>query len=114
MFRRSLLFSVIWILSILAPAESQQRDQKSRKPTKSPPDVSKEAEQLRLSATYLLRNLAQSGNEIENVAERVRALAEIGDGLWAVNPDDARAVLVRSFQEIDKLSIGSEHDRERI
>ncbi|HEY0367138.1 MAG TPA: hypothetical protein VGC73_11740 [Pyrinomonadaceae bacterium] len=48
------------------------------------------------------------------MADRVRALGEIGDALWAVDRDDARAVLVRSFQEIDKLSPGSERDRERI
>jgi hypothetical protein len=96
------------------PVGAQQRDQKDRKPARSPASVRKEAELLRSSATYLLRSLAQSGNEIESVVDRIRTLAEIGDGLWAVDQDDARAVLSRSFQEIDKLSLGSERDRERV
>ena len=111
MLVRRLVFIVIWILSLLVSAGSQQRDQKSTKPAKSPDAVSTEAELLRSSATYLLRNLVQSGNEIDNVAERVRALADIGDALWSVDRDDARAVLVRSFQEIDKLSVGGDRDR---
>ena len=109
-----LIISVIWTLSFLVPVEAQQRDQKTRKPAKSPVAVNKEAELLRSSATYLLRRLAQSGNEIESIADRVRVLAEIGDGLWAVDRDDARVVLIRSFQEIDKLSPRTERDGERV
>jgi hypothetical protein len=112
MFRERLI-SVIWILSCLAPVGAQQRDQ-ARKPARNPVAVSKEAALLRSSATYFLRGLAQSGNEIESVADRVRALGEIGDGLWTIDRDEARAVLLRSFHEIDKLSPASERDRERV
>lgn len=109
MFSRRLLVSVLATLVVLVPVGAQQK--KSDKKSNA---ASKEAALLRSNATYHLRSLAQSGNEIESIADRVRVLSEIGDGLWAINQDDARAVLLRSFQEIDKLSSGSESDRERV
>jgi hypothetical protein len=93
---------------------AQQSDQKIRKPAKSSATVNKEAELLRSNAIYLLRRLAQSGNEIENIPDRVRTLAEIGDVMWAVDRDDARAALVHSFQEIDKLTTTEAHDGLRV
>jgi hypothetical protein len=93
---------------------AQQSDQKIRKPAKSSATVNKEAELLRSNAIYLLRRLAQSGNEIENIPDRVRTLAEIGDVMWAVDRDDARAALVHSFQEIDKLTTAEAHDGLRV
>jgi hypothetical protein len=112
MFWRRLIISVIGAVFFLDPVAAQQRNQ-TRKQVKHQDAISKEASLLRLNATYLLRSLAQSGNEIENVSDRVRVLGEIGDGLWNIDHDDARAVLLRSFQEIDKLLSGSDQDRER-
>jgi hypothetical protein len=113
MFSRRLLIRIIGTLLFLVPVNAQQRNQ-TRKPEKKSDAASKEAALLRSNATNLLRSLAQSGNEIESIADRVRVLGEIGDGLWPIDQDDARAVLLRSFQEIDKLSSGSESDRERV
>jgi tetratricopeptide (TPR) repeat protein len=112
MFWRRLIISVIGTVFFLDPVAAQQRNQ-TRKQVKHQDAISKEASLLRLNATYLLRSLGQSGNEIENVSDRVRVLGEIGDGLWNIDHDDARAVLLRSFQEIDKLLSGSDQDRER-
>lgn len=114
MFCGRLMISVIWTLSFLVPVGAQQSDQKIGKPARSSVTVSKEAELLRSNAIYLLRRLAQSGNEIENIPDRVRTLAEIGDVLWAVDRDDARAALIHSFQEIDKLTTGEERDGVRV
>jgi hypothetical protein len=100
------------------PALAQQRDQKpdeqkSPKPAKTR-GMSKEAEELRLNAISLLHSLAQSANEIDDVSERVRVLAEIGDAFWAVDQEHSRSVLMRSYKEIDKLSASTQADAERI
>ena len=114
MFCGRLIITVIGTLFFLVPAAAQQQRNQTRKPVKNQEALSKEAALLRSNATSLLRSLAQSGNEIESVADRVRVLGEIGDGLWAIDQDDARAVLLRSFQEIDKLSSSTGQDRERV
>ena len=99
---------------LLIPAVSQQRDQKPPKSSKTTPAQNREAEELRLSAVSILHSLAQSVNEIDNVSDRVRIMAEIGDAFWSVDQETARAMLVRTFKEIDKLSVGTERDSERI
>ena len=66
---------------------------------------------MRLSATSLLHSLAQSANEIEDITERVRVLAEIGDAFWLVDPEQGRTVLVRAFKEIEKLSLETDPER---
>ena len=105
---------LLLLTSVFAmPVVSQQRDQKPKKPS-SKPAMSREAEELRLSATSLLHSLAQSANEIENINERVRIIAEIGDAFWLIDPEQARTTLVRAFKEIDKLSLGSDNDPERL
>lgn len=114
MFRARLIISVICTVFFLVPVEAQQRDQKTKKPVKNAIGTSKEAELLRSNATYLLRRLAQSGNEIDSIPDRVRTLAEIGDALWGVDREAARASLIRSFQEIDKLANGGERDGARV
>lgn len=96
------------------PVVSQQRNQKSKKSPNAKPALSREAEELRLSATSLLHSLAQSANEIENISERVRVIAEIGDAFWLIDPEQGRTTLVRAFKEIDKLSLGSDSDAERL
>jgi hypothetical protein len=105
---------IVLTSALLTTAVSQQRDQKPAKPSKSPPAQNREAEELQLSAVSLLHSLAQNVNEIENVAERVRIMAEIGDAFWSVDQEAARTMLVRTFKEIDKLSAGSERDPERL
>ncbi len=102
------------ILLVMIPVVAQQPEQKTVKPTKKAAVLSKEVEELRLSAVSQLHSLAQTANEIDNVTERVRVLAEIGDAFWSVDPEYARTMLVRSFKEIDKLSGGSENDPERL
>lgn len=103
------------LTSVLAmPVVAQQRDQKPKKSSGSKPVLSKEAEQLRLSATSLLHSLAQTVNEVENVGERVRILAEIGDAFWPVDQELARTTLVRAFKEVDKISSSSTNDEERV
>src|ERR1700750_1518395 len=97
------------ILLIVIPAAAQQPDQKSAKSTKKAAVLSKEAEELRLSAVSQLHSLAQTANEIDNITERVRVRAEIGDAFWQVDPEYARTMLVRTFKEIDKLPGGSEN-----
>ena len=92
---------------LLPPALAQQRAQKTKK---NQPAVSRENEELRLSAVSLLHSLSQSANEIDKLSERVRVLAEIGDAFWPVDADHARAVLLRSFKEIDKLSAGNDQE----
>lgn len=114
MFWGRLIIIVICTLSLLVPVRAQQSDQKTRKPAKSSASLSKEAELLRSNAIYLLRRLAQSGNEIENIPDRVRTLAEIADVMWAVDRDDARAALIHSFQEIDKLTAAETQDGVRV
>ncbi len=99
---------------LLMPAVSQQRDQKPPKSSKTSPARTREAEELRLSAISTLHSLAQSVNEIDNVSDRVRIMAEIGDAFWSVDQETARTMLVRTFKEIDKLSVGAERDSERI
>ncbi|HSE18201.1 MAG TPA: hypothetical protein VLB46_14185 [Pyrinomonadaceae bacterium] len=91
---------------LLPPVAAQQRDQKTNKK----PAVSRENEELRLSAVSLLHSLTQSANEVEKLAERVRVLADIGDAFWSVDADHARAVLLRSFKEIDKLSADNDSE----
>src|SRR4051794_21615236 len=98
--------------TILFPAVAQQRDQKPAKSSKTA--ATRESDALRLNAVSTLHSLAQSGNEIENISERVRVMAEIGDAFWSVDPEAARAMLVRTFKEIDKLSPSSSADTERI
>lgn len=74
-----------------------------------------EREQLRTNAISVLHSLAQSANEIDDIAERVRVLAEIGDAFWTVEPEHARNVLVRAFKEIDKLSASAtDNNAERL
>jgi hypothetical protein len=110
-----------WQLSLLlfpfmcvpASLPAQQRDQRvaPRPPAKG---GANDDELLRLQAIALLNTLDQSAGDIKDVAERVRVLAEIGDALWTVDEEHARAVLTRSFEEVDKLTAGSEADRERV
>ena len=69
------LLTSVFLTSVVG----QQRDPKTKKPSKTQPAVKRENEELRLSAVSLLHSLAQSVNEIDDVAERVRVLAEIGD-----------------------------------
>src|SRR3569832_425480 len=102
------------ILLIVLPAVAQQPDQKTTKSTKKAAVLSKEAEELRLSAVSQLHSLVQTANEIDNITERVRVMAEIGDAFWPVGRQYARTLLVRSFKEIDKLSGDSENDPERL
>jgi len=109
-FVRSSLVLML-MLTLAATALPQQREGKSR-PSKT--KLSPEAEELRLSATSLLHSLAQSANEIDDIAERVRILAEIGDAFWPIDEEHARAVLIRSFKEIDKLSAGHASEAEQI
>lgn len=101
--------SLVLASMLLTPAVAQQRDRKQK--AKPQPGLSEVAEQLRLSAISLLHSLAQSANEIENVEDRVRVLAEIGDAFWSVDREYARTVLVRSFKEIDKLIPGVDDAR---
>jgi hypothetical protein len=102
------------LASVLAMPVTAQRDQKTKKSSNSKPALSKEAEELRLSATSLLHSLAQNANEIESVNERVRILAEIGDAFWPVDQDLARATLVRAFKEVEKITSATASDEERI
>lgn len=100
------------LLLIIVPAVAQQPDQKIAKSTKKAAVLSKEAEELRLSAVSQLHSLVQTANEIDSITERVRVMAEIGDAFWPIDPEYARTMLVRSFKEIDRLSDGSENDPE--
>jgi len=102
------------ILLVTIPAVAQQPDQKTAKTTTKAQVLSKEAEELRLSAVSQLYSLAQTTNEIDNITERVRVMAEIGDAFWSVDPEYARAILVRTFKEIDKLSSGPDNNAERL
>ena len=111
MFFVRVVFFMLLASTFMMPAVSQQRDQKSAKSPKTQPSTTREAEELRLSATSLLHSLAQSANEIEDITERIRVLAEIGDAFWLVDPEQGRTVLVRAFKEIEKLS---ENDPERL
>jgi hypothetical protein len=103
---------IVLTATLFFPAVSQQRDQKPAKSSKTTP--TRESDELRLSAVSTLHTLAQSGNEIENISERVRVMAEIGDAFWPVDPEAARAMLVRTFKEIDKLSPSSSAEADRI
>ena len=105
---------IVLTSTLLTPVVSQQRDQKPAKPAKTTPAQKREAEELRLNAVSLLHSLAQNVNEIDNVAERVRVMAEIGDAFWSVDQESSRAMLIRTFKEIDKLSAASERDPERL
>lgn len=102
------------ILFVMIPAVAQQPDQKTAKPAKKAQVLSNEAEELRLSAVSQLHSLAQTSNELDNITERVRVMAEIGDAFWSVDPEYARTMLVRTFKDIDKLSNGSESNPERL
>src|SRR3954452_22278663 len=102
------------ILLIMIPVVAQQPEQKTAKSTKKAAVLSKEAEELRLSAVSQLHSLAQTAGEIDNISERVRAMAEIGDAFWPVDPEYARTMLVLSFKAIAKLSDGGENDPERL
>ena len=99
---------------IMIPVVAQQPEQKTAKSTKKAAVLSKEAEELRLSAVSQLHSLAQTAGEIDNITERVRVMTEIGDAFWSVDPEYARTMLVRTFKEVDKLSGGSENDPERL
>lgn len=115
MFYVQVILFLILTLVFRIPAAAQQRDQKSRKPnTTTQTAVTREPDVLRLSAISLLYSLAQKGNEIDNIGERVRVLAEIGDAFWPVDQDYARATLVRDFKEIEKLQPSWEGERERL
>jgi hypothetical protein len=114
MFRERVILFVIWTFTFLVSAESQQRDQKTKPTPKTNTAAAREAERLRTNATSLLYLLAQSGNEIESVIERVMVVSEVGDALWSVDQDYARSALIRSFQETDKLVAGADRDRERV
>lgn len=109
MFLRVVLLLML-TSTLTTPAFSQQRDKKAGKSSKSQPVLTKEEEQLRLSAVSLLHSVAQSVNEIDDVTERVRVLAEVGDAFWAVDPEQARTVLTRAFKEIEKLALSSGTD----
>src|SRR3569832_1857421 len=87
------------ILLIVLPAVAQQPDQKTTKSTKKAAVLSKEAEELRLSAVAQLHSLVQTANEIDNITERLRVMSEIGDAFWPVDREYARTLLVRSFKE---------------
>ena len=108
-FVRTSLFLML-TLTVVAPALSQQREGKPR----SKNQHSQEAEELRLSAVSVLHSLAQSANEIDDLGERVRVLAEIGDAFWSIDQEHARTVLIRSLKEIDKLAAGQASDADRI
>lgn len=114
MFRGRVILFLVWTLTFVMPVESQQRDQKTKPSSKTKAVATSEAETLRANATSLLYALAQSGNEIDSVFERVMVVAEVGDALWSVDQDYARAVLIRSFHEIDKLPHDTDSDRERV
>src|SRR5688572_29968778 len=98
--------------TFVMPVVSQPRDQKPKK--SSTTRLSREAEELRLTATSLLHSLAQSVNEIESIPERVRVICEIGDAFWLVDPEQGRTMLVRAFKEIDKLPADASNDPERL
>jgi hypothetical protein len=104
---------IVLTSTLLLPAVSQQRDQKPAKSSKTTSTQNREAEELRLSAVSILHSLAQSVNEIDSITERVRIMAEIGDAFWSVDQEAARAMLISTFKEVDKLSTGSERDSER-
>ena len=87
------------ILLIMIPAVAQQPVPKTAKSTKKTAVLSKEAEELRLSAVSQLHSLAQTANEIDDIPERVRVMAEIGDAFWPVDPENARAVLSIPYRE---------------
>ena len=106
--KRIVLLLVLFSM-LLTAAAAQQRDRKQK--AKPQPGLSEEAEQLRLSAISLLHSLAQNANEIENIEDRVRVLAEIGDAFWLVDREYARTVLIRSFKELDKLVPGVDDGR---
>lgn len=93
------------------PAQTQERTQKTRKPQAT---LNREADELRSSAISVLHSLSQSANELDDLGERVRVLAEIGDAFWTIEPEQGRAVLIRAFKEIDKLSAASQSDAEKI
>ena len=110
MFRTKAILLAI-LMAVFVPAQSQVRDQAVNSASKSNAADTKKADRLRTNAMSLLYSLAQSGNEIDSVFERVLVLAEVGDALWLVDQDQARKILVRDFQEIDKLSAGADRDR---
>jgi len=108
MLLRRLVLLLVLSATLLTSAAAQQRDRKQK--TKPQTGLIEEAEQLRLSAISLLHSLAQNANEIENLEDRVTVLAEIGDAFWLVDKEYARALLLRSFREIDKLRPGTNDD----
>jgi hypothetical protein len=112
MLFRGLVLLLVLFSMLVTSAAAQQRDRKQKPTAKAQPELSEEAEQLRLSAISLLHSLAQSANEIDNLDDRVTVLAEIGDAFWLVDREYARSVLLRSFKEIDKLTPGS-NDEEK-
>ncbi len=113
------MFSRIGLLilmtsALLMPAVfQQQRSAKPKDSSKPSPTLSRQAEELRLSAISLLHSLAQDANEVDDVTERVRVISEIGDAFWLVDHEHARATLIRAFREIEKLT-GSDDDPERL
>ena len=114
--RVSLLLLLVGICGVTVLA--QQKDpktgaQKPLKPDKSQ-RLSKEREELRLSAISLLHSLAQSASEVDDITERVRILAEIGDAFWSVDQQHARTVLISSFKKIDELSASTQAETERV
>lgn len=111
MFSMRVLLLIILTPLFLIVAQSQERAQK---PRKTQPALSREADELRSSAISVLHSLAQSANEIDDIAERVRVLSEIGDAFWTIEPEHARALLVRAFKEVDKLSPATQADAERV
>lgn len=111
MFAVRVLLLIILTSLFVIPAQSQERDRKQRK---SQSVLTREADELRSSAISVLHSLAQSANEIDDLAERVRVLAEIGDAFWTIEPEHGRALLVRAFKEVDKLPVATQSDAERI
>jgi hypothetical protein len=109
LFRRLVLLLVVSSM-LLTTAAAQQRDKKPKSSPKAQAGLTEEAEQLRLNAVSLLHSLAQNANEIDKIEDRVTVLAEIGDAFWPVDREYARATLVRSFKEIDKLAPGTSDD----
>lgn len=113
MFRWRLSLLLLMLLCAHAIAPAQQRDQRAAPRPDAKGNVS-DGDLLRLQAVALLNTLEQSAGDIKDVTERVRVLAEVGDALWSVDEDRARAVLTRAYEEVDKLTAESEADRERV
>jgi tetratricopeptide (TPR) repeat protein len=103
--RHIILFAICTGVFVVL-SQAQPREQEPKPSSKGKDAVIRRADIVRTNATSLLYALAQGGNEIGSVFERVLVMAEVADALWPVDQDSARRILVRDFQEIDKLSAG--------